>query len=82
MKGLLFGAAYYAEYQPYERLEANLDLMAQADFSVIRVGESVWSTLEPRNGVYDLDSLEPVLDAAHERGIKAIVGTPTYAVPP
>ena len=82
MSGLLFGAAYYAEYQPYERLEADLDLMAQADFTVIRVGESVWSTWEPRDGVYDLDWLEPVLDAAHERGIKAIVGTPTYAVPP
>jgi beta-galactosidase len=80
--GILFGAAYYAEYQPYERLEADLDLMARADFTVIRVGESVWSTWEPRDGEYDLDWLEPVLDAAHERGIKAIVGTPTYAVPP
>jgi beta-galactosidase len=56
--------------------------MAQADFTVIRVRESVWSTWEPRDGVYDLDWLEPVLDAAHERGIKAIMGTPTYAVPP
>src|ERR1700759_648768 len=78
----LFGAAYYAEYQPYERLEADLDLMARAGFSVIRVGESVWSTWEPQDGVFDLDWLQPVLDAAHARGIRAIVGTPTYAVPP
>ncbi|MFJ2439518.1 beta-galactosidase [Streptomyces sp. NPDC087658] len=79
---VLFGAAYYHEYQPYERLKADLDLMAEAHFSVIRVGESVWSTWEPENGRFDLDWLEPVLDGAHARGISVILGTPTYAVPP
>ncbi|MET9681670.1 beta-galactosidase [Streptomyces coeruleorubidus] len=79
---VLFGAAYYHEYQPYERLKDDLDLMAEARFSVIRVGESVWSTWEPENGRFDLDWLQPVLDGAHERGISVILGTPTYAVPP
>jgi beta-galactosidase len=79
---VLFGAAYYSEYQPYPRLEEDLDLMAAAGFSVIRVGESVWSTWEPREGEFDLDWLAPVLDAAHRRGIHAVIGTPTYAVPP
>jgi beta-galactosidase len=76
------GAAYYAEYQPYDRLDEDLDLVAKADFSVIRVGESVWSTWEPREGTFDLDWLQPVLDAADARGIKAVIGTPTNAVPP
>ena len=79
---VLFGAAYYHEYQPTPRLDADLDLMAQAHFSVIRVGESVWSTWEPEDGVFDLDWLQPVLDGAHARGISVILGTPTYAVPP
>ena len=79
---VLFGAAYYHEYQPYERLKTDLDLMADAKFSVIRVGESVWSTWEPENGRFDLDWLQPVLDGAQERGISVILGTPTYAVPP
>ena len=60
----------------------DLDLMAAAHFTVIRVGESVWSTWEPENGVFDLDWLQPVLDGAHARGIGVILGTPTYAVPP
>jgi beta-galactosidase len=34
--GVLFGAAYYAEYQPYDRLVQDLDLMARAGFTVIR----------------------------------------------
>ncbi len=51
-----FGAAYYYEYagpgqdpKP-ETLERDLDLMQAAAFSVIRVGESVWSTLGARRG--------------------------------
>jgi beta-galactosidase len=87
---VLFGAAYYHEYtpaydpelRPDERLKTDLDLMVEAGFTVIRVGESVWSTWEPENGRFDLDWLQPVLDGAHERGISVILGTPTYAVPP
>ncbi len=79
---VLFGAAYYHEYQPSDRLKVDLDLMSEASFSVIRVGESVWSTWEPENDRFDLEWLRPVLDGAHERGIAVILGTPTYAVPP
>jgi beta-galactosidase len=79
---VLFGAAYYHEYQPHARLETDLDLMVEAGFSVIRVGESVWSTWEPQSGRFDLDWLQPVLDGAGDRGISVILGTPTYAVPP
>jgi beta-galactosidase len=80
--GLLYGAAYYAEYQLSDRVDDDLDLMAAAGFTVIRVGESVWSTWEPTDGVFDLEWLLPVLDGAHARGISVILGTPTYAVPP
>lgn len=79
---VLYGAAYYAEYQPYDRLERDLDLMAEAGLSVIRVGESVWSTWEPEDGRFNLEWLQPVLDGAHARGLAVILGTPTYAMPP
>ncbi len=65
-----------------DRLATDLDLMVAAGLTVIRVGESVWSTWEPREGEFDLEWLAPVLDAAHERGIAVLLGTPTYAVPP
>ena len=51
---VLFGAAYYHEYQPSPRLDEDLDLMVEAGFSVIRVGESTWSTWEPEDGHFDL----------------------------
>ncbi|MEN2736438.1 beta-galactosidase [Microbacterium sp. X-17] len=74
--------AYYAEYHQTDRLELDLDLMVSASVNVIRVGESVWSTWEPRDGEFDLEWMQRILDAAHARGIRVILGTPTYAVPP
>ncbi|NYJ29521.1 beta-galactosidase [Galbitalea soli] len=82
LPGIRFGAAYYPEYEPGKDIEGDLDLMAAAGFTVIRVGESVWSTWEPRDGEFDLDWLQPTLDGAHARGIAVILGTPTYAIPP
>lgn len=78
---VLFGAAYYHEYQPSPRLQEDLDLMAAANMTVIRVGESTWSKWEPEDGCFDLEWMTPILDGAHERGISVILGTPTYAIP-
>lgn len=78
---VLFGSAYYHEYQPSPRLEEDLDLMAAAGFTSIRVGEATWSSWEPEDGRFDLDWMQPVLDGAHERGIHVVFGTPTFAMP-
>lgn len=77
-----FGAAYYAEYQPRDRLDLDMRLMKQAGFSIIRVGESTWSTWEPGDGEFESDWMRRVLDAAADHGIGVILGTPTYAAPP
>lgn len=79
---VLFGAAYYPEYLDVDRVDEDLRLMKEAGFSLIRVGESVWSTWEPRDGEFELEWLRPTLDAAHRVGIDVVLGTPTYAVPP
>ncbi len=79
---LLYGAAYYAEYMPEERLEKDMDLLTAAGFNLIRVAESTWSTWEPREGEFDFSLLERVLEAAQAHGLSVIVGTPTYALPP
>ncbi len=79
---LLFGAAYYHEYQPYDRLQADLELMAAASFTVVRVGESTWASYEPVPGRINFSALRRVVDAASAVGIKVILGTPTYAIPP
>ncbi|MFI5060015.1 MAG: beta-galactosidase [Actinomycetales bacterium] len=80
--GILFGVAYYPEYHQSDRLTQDLDLMVRAGITVIRVGESVWSTWEPRDGHFELEWMARILDEAHARGIHVVLGTPTYAVPP
>jgi beta-galactosidase len=78
---ILYGASYYWEYQPLERLDKDFELMAKAGLSVIRVGESTWGVLEPSDGRFDFDWLGRVLDRARQSGIKVILGTPTYSIP-
>jgi len=81
MDKLLFGAAYYDEYMPYERLEKDVDMLKRAGMNVVRIAESTWSTCEPQPGVFDFTHAERVMDAMEKAGISVIVGTPTYAVP-
>ena len=47
MKQPLFGAAYYDEYMPYERLEQDVKMMKKAGINVVRIAESTWSTCDP-----------------------------------
>lgn len=81
MEHLLYGAAYYEEYLPEDRLEKDVQMMKAAGINVVRIAESTWSTCEPQEGVFDFSHVERVLDAMEGAGISVIVGTPTYAVP-
>ncbi len=78
---VIFGAAYYPEYIPYDRIEKDISLMKAAGMNTVRIAESTWSTEEPREGVFDFSYVDAVLSALERHGMKAIVGTPTYAVP-
>lgn len=79
---VLYGVAYYNEYMPYERLDKDVALMKQAGISVVRMGESTWSLWEPEDGRFDYAWMDRVVDAMGKAGIKVIMGTPTYSIPP
>ena len=78
---LLYGAAYYDEYMPCDRIETDFQMMKDAGMNVIRIAESTWSTWEPQEGQYDFTHLTRMLDCATKYGLDVIVGTPTYAIP-
>jgi beta-galactosidase len=78
---ILYGAAYYPEYMPYERLDTDVELMKKAGITVVRVGESTWSSWEPRDGDFQSAWMQRILDRLHQAGIKVILGTPTYSIP-
>ena len=81
MKELLYGAAYYDEYMPYDRLDKDVEMMKKEGINTVRIAESTWSTCEPQPGEFDFSHVERVMDAMEEAGINVIIGTPTYAVP-
>jgi beta-galactosidase len=80
---VLYGAAYYHEYEPYDhdRLDQDVKLMTEAGLSVVRMGESTWSLWEPEDGRFEYEWMDRVVDAMDKAGIKVIMGTPTYSIP-
>ena len=81
MDKLIFGAAYYEEYNQEDRLEYDMRLMREAGMNTIRIAESTWSVEEPRCGEFDFSHVLRVIEAAARYEINVIVGTPTYAIP-
>lgn len=81
METVLYGAAYYTEYMPYERLDKDVEMMQQAGINVVRLGESSWGLWEPEDGRFEFAWMDRVVDRMHNAGIKVIMGTPTYAIP-
>jgi beta-galactosidase len=78
---LRYGAAYYYEYMPQERLDTDVRMMKESGINTVRIAESTWGVWEPRDGVFDFSKLDKVLDAMERAGIGVIIGTPTYAIP-
>ena len=81
LDNILYGVAYYHEYMPDERLDKDIALMKEAGISVVRVGESTWSLYEPREGEFEFEWMDRIIDKMHNAGLKVILGTPTYSIP-
>jgi beta-galactosidase len=82
LKTVLYGASYYPEYMPSDRLDEDVKLMVEAGLTVVRMGESTWTSWEPREGDFQFAWMDRVIDRLHRAGIKVILGTPTYSIPP
>ena len=78
---IIFGAAYYEEYMPDDRLEYDMRLMKAAGINTVRIAESTWSVEEHSEGIFDFSHVIRVIEAAGRYGLNVIVGTPTYAIP-
>ena len=81
MNKIIYGAAYYDEYMPVDRLDKDIEMMKEAGINTVRIAESTWSTCEPQLGKFDFSHVIKVIDAMEKAEINIIIGTPTYAVP-
>ena len=80
-RGLYLGSAWYPEQWPEARWDADLTLMEQAHFNVVRIGEFAWSSIEPRENVYTFDWLDRAIALAAKHHLAVVIGTPTDAPP-
>jgi beta-galactosidase len=81
MDTVLYGAAYYPEYMPYDRLDQDVGLMQKAGITVVRIGESSWGLWEPEDGKFEFAWMDRAVEKLHAAGIRIILGTPTYSIP-
>ncbi len=77
----LFGVPYYPEHWDAETRKNDADLMAAAGFNVVRMAEFAWDGMEPKEGRYDFSIFDEAIATLAEKGVKAILCTPT-ATPP
>ena len=77
----LYGVVYYPEQWPEARWDQDLAQIADTGMNVVRMGEGAWSVWEPVEGLYEFDLFDRALALCEKHGLKAIMGTPTYAPP-
>lgn len=83
LKALLHGADYNPE-QWLDRpdiLEKDIELMKQTRCNVMSVGVFSWSTLEPKEGEFQFEWLDDVMDRLAENNISVLLATPSGARP-
>lgn len=78
---IYFGADYYAEDYSPEQVEADAAAMQRAGFNLVRMLDTNWAAIEPRDGEFDFVWLDRTLDVLDKHGIRTILGVPSY-VPP
>ena len=78
---MAFGAAYYPEHRDPGRWEHDLDMMAGASVTALRVGEFAWTRFEPAEGHYDFAWMDRFAALAIERGIRLLMCPPFRTAP-
>ena len=79
----LYGGDYYPEqWVDYPgMIDEDMRLMKLAECNEMTVGIFAWSMIEPREGVFEFDYFDKVLDKIYENGGRVILATPSAARP-
>lgn len=75
------GIDYYPEQWDCSMWKKDIAQMAALGTHVIRIGEFAWSRMEPREGEFDFEWLDDMIDLIRGHGMQVILGTPTNCAP-
>ncbi|MBQ2675972.1 MAG: beta-galactosidase [Clostridia bacterium] len=62
-------------------LQKDIELMKKANINCVSLGIFSWAKLEPKEGVYDFDWLEQIINNLYENGIYVLLATPSGSKP-
>ncbi|MEK4258786.1 beta-galactosidase [Paenibacillus sp. FSL R7-0163] len=78
---LYYGAAWYPELWSEEVLEQDILLMKETGINIVRIGEFIWSALEPEEDKIDIRPVVKYIERLHRNGIDTVMCTPTPTPP-
>lgn len=78
---LRYGGDYNPEQWPRDVWLEDIALMKQAGINLVSIGIFSWVLLEPREGEYEFEWLDEIMNLLAEAGIDVDLGTPTAAPP-
>ncbi|MGW0791435.1 beta-galactosidase [Streptomyces sp. NPDC002911] len=81
-EGIVYGGDYNPEQWPLDVQLEDVELMKEAGVGLVSVAIFSWAQLEPREGEFDFDWLDAVLDRLHTAGIGVALATATASPPP
>ena len=78
---LLYGVAYYPELWDKEKISSDIEHMHELGINVARMGEFSWSTMEPEEGLINLDFFINTIKTLNNNHIKTVFCIPTPTPP-
>jgi beta-galactosidase GanA len=78
---LHLGAAWQPELWPEDQWAGDIDRMASAGITTVRLFDFAWNRFEPREWEFDFEWATRLLDQLRDAGLRVIVATPTAAPP-
>lgn len=82
LPGIIYGGDYNPEQWDRQTWAEDIKLMRQARVRLVSLGVFSWAALEPRDGEFDFDWLDEVMDLLGDAEIAVNLATPNAATPP
>ncbi|MEA1974548.1 MAG: beta-galactosidase, partial [Bacillota bacterium] len=75
------GIAYYPEHWDLKSWDEDLTRIKAMGINTIRIGEFMWSLIEPLENEFDFSKLDLMIERISNYGFKILLGTPTATFP-
>ena len=79
---LMYGGDYNPDQWPEEVWSEDVRLMREAGVNLVSLGIFAWSRLEPKEGTFNFEWLDRIMNILHEGGVSVDLATATASPPP